>query len=397
MARDSEQRGDRPAHPAPPAPHGERDRDHHRQRDPDRHGDRGRDLEWPHPEGPGPEKLVDDYPLGRFQAERTDYFLRIVLRYAFGDTGNRPLPSGTNFWESPDVWVVSSAGWNVPVAGEPNHLFARVTNRGKMDAPDVRVRFWWANPSLAITETNAHEIGKDEPPIMVPLVPAHSSVVVECPYPWTPTIENQGHECVLAEAAPLYGDPITAPLDPVNDRHVCQKNLHVIAVEAGQHFDFRIGVANVSTLAQPVAVHMRTLSGQEVHAGLTAPALGGRTRVLATEQRLPLRMALARTGEFLAAPSALYPRRLLASVQAAARGRAQDCRPLGVVQHNATLEAGEIGTLRLRGTVPSDARPNQAFGFEFVQRMGDVVTGGYTVYVVVAGEQEPRGRNRLHI
>lgn len=383
MARHREQGRPRPAYAESTAPHRERGGEGR---------DRNDDLKWPEPEGPRPERLTKDYPLGRFTADRRDpYTTFIVLRYTFGDVGGRPIPPGTNFWESPDVWVVSSAGWNVPVAGEPNRVFARIANRGMMDAPDVRVRFWWANPSLAITEANAHEIGAGQPPIMVPLIPSRSAVVVESPYPWTPVIENDGHECLLAEAGALYGDKITAPLDPVLDRHVGQKNLHVLERAPGARFSFEIGVANISTLTQRVVVQMRALSFDEVRAGLAAPTLGGQVRVRPMEQRPPLRMALAGTGEFVATPSALYPRRLLSAAQSAAGQRGKDCRPLGALQHTALLKAGELGVLRLEGAVPADARPQQAFGFEFLERMGEIVTGGYTLYVVVAGEeQSPR-------
>src|SRR5581483_740840 len=32
----------------------------------------------------------------------------LVIRYDAGDYGGRPLPAGTVFWESPDVWVTST-------------------------------------------------------------------------------------------------------------------------------------------------------------------------------------------------------------------------------------------------------------------------------------------------
>ena len=110
----------------------------------------------------------------------------IVLRYDSGDTGARALAPGTIFWHSPDVWVVSSAGVNVPVAGEANKVFARVNNWGLKDATPVEVRFWWANPSLAITEAFAHPIGT----ATGVFVTAGASVIVECPDAWVPVIEN---------------------------------------------------------------------------------------------------------------------------------------------------------------------------------------------------------------
>src|SRR3974390_1876487 len=96
------------------------------------------------------------FPRGKGDKHYTPW---LVVRYAAGDVGSRPLPGGTVFWESPDVWVVSSLGGNQPVPGEPNTVFARVLNLGLEDATGVTVRFWWANPSIAISEATAHLIG----------------------------------------------------------------------------------------------------------------------------------------------------------------------------------------------------------------------------------------------
>ena len=117
----------------------------------------------------------------RVKQRKERYTPFLVVRYAAGDNGARPLPGGTVFWHSPDVWVISSQGINQPVAGEPNAMFCRVNNRGRMDAGWVRVRYWWANPSLAITEANAHLVGTADA-----YVPSGQSVIVECPTPWVP-------------------------------------------------------------------------------------------------------------------------------------------------------------------------------------------------------------------
>jgi hypothetical protein len=156
----------------------------------------------------------------------THYTTWLVVGYQAGDDGTRPLQGGTVFWESPNVWVVSSAGVNQPVPGEANTVFARVANLGLQDATGVYVRFWWADPSLAITEANAHQINPQNLPAVS--VPSLSSVVVQCPDPWIPIFENNGHECLFAEAYIPGFDELNAPLDPVDDRHVGQKNEQLI-------------------------------------------------------------------------------------------------------------------------------------------------------------------------
>lgn len=347
---------------------------------PDKPEEPNRDQKWPDPEGPKPERLLEEYPTGRLPGGRGKerYTPYIVLRYGEPDLGARPIPSGTSFWHSPDVWVVSSAGYNVPVAGEANTIFARVNNWGMKDAAGVVVRYWWANPSLAITETSAHLIGME-----TAFVPSGSSVVVPCSTPWVPVMENGGHECVFAEAWAPYYDPITAPLEPVTDRHVCQKNLHVVEAEPGTRIAFPVHMANISALAQRVTLQMRALSFREIEAALTAPDIGYREKLLESRQGLPMKMELSAEGEFLSSPTAVYPLRLLSATRTRAAGRAMECQPLGLVTQTASLEAWESRTLTLHARIPPDARPNQAFAFDIQQRMGEVVTGGYTLYIVV--------------
>ncbi|HWZ03882.1 MAG TPA: hypothetical protein VNX40_09765, partial [Mucilaginibacter sp.] len=152
----------------------------------------------------------------------------IVVRADFSDQGDRPLAPGTVFWESPDVWVQSSAGINQPVPGENNTVFATINNYGLQDATGIMVKFWWADPSLAITEATAHLIGTGFVD-----VPSGWSVQLQCPTPWVPVVENGGHECLIAEAFIQVIDPLTAPMDPMDDRHVGQKNEQLLLLQKG--------------------------------------------------------------------------------------------------------------------------------------------------------------------
>ena len=371
---------DRPHPPQKPKPDG-----YDKPQKPDQPVEPDRDQEWPDPEGPKPERLLEEYPSGRLPGarEKDRYTPYIVLRYAAADLGARPLPPGTTFWHSPDVWVVSSAGYNVPVAGEENNLFARVNNWGMKDAAGVVVRYWWANPSLAITESTAHLID-----MATTFVPSGGSVVVACPTPWVPIVENGGHECVFAEAWVPYYDPISAPLEPVTDRHVCQKNLNVVEAAPGAMISFPIHVANISAVAQRVTVQLRALSFREIEAALTSPDIDYREKLLESRQGLPMRMELSPEGEFLASPTSIYPLRLLAATGMIPREEAMDCQPLGQVTQTSPLEAWESRTLTLHARIPSDSRPHQTFAFDIQQRMGEVVTGGYRLYIVVAAEAD---------
>jgi hypothetical protein len=114
-------------------------------------------------------------------------------------------PTGV-FYLSPDLWVESSQGINLPVQGEESQVYARVHNLGLMDAVNVNVRFYWADPSAAITDQSAHPIGgtlaaATRTGVFIKAAAGSgqdSSVVVPCPSPWVPA--QATHECLLAKA-----------------------------------------------------------------------------------------------------------------------------------------------------------------------------------------------------
>ena len=347
-------------------------------------GDRpGGDQKWPNPEGPPLDELLRGYRFRprRDHGDKTRYTPFIVLRHGAGDTGARPLAPGTNFWNSPDVFVVSSAGANVPVAGEPNRMFARVNNWGIKDAAGVIVRYWWCNPSLAITELNAHLIGTAQA-----FVPSNYSVVVECPTPWIPIIENGGHECVFAEAWVPFFDPIAAPLDPVSDRHVCQRNLHVIEVAQGAPFSFDMEVANLVGMQARVTIHVEAMSARVAAARLTAPDIAFKRPLVVRSGTLPLSLDVSDAATLVVSPNQTFPRRQMGlAKQAAQHERPLDHRSLGTTVRTISFGPWETRTLTVSGRLPRDAARGQVFGFDVSERIEDTITGGYTLYVVAGG------------
>ena len=141
------------------------------------------------------------------------------------------IRDGSPAWYlSPDITVVPGddpAGpGGSPIAGLPAYLWARVQNTGDVDASNVRVDFYWANPALQVTRSNATLVGS-----AFATVPAGAVQEALCLVPWIPTIVNDGHECLLA-VANHPGDPLPNPLpdafDPPTYRQVAQKNLTVL-------------------------------------------------------------------------------------------------------------------------------------------------------------------------
>lgn len=141
------------------------------------------------------------------------------------------IQDGNPYWYlSPDIWVVPgndpSGAPGSPIAGQPAYLWAHVANTGRTVANSVRVDFYWANPALQVTRSNATFVGSAFADI-----PAGGSQDALCLVSWTPVIVNDGHECLVA-VANHAGDPLPNPLpdafDPPTYPQVAQKNLTVL-------------------------------------------------------------------------------------------------------------------------------------------------------------------------
>ncbi|HVW97289.1 MAG TPA: hypothetical protein VHA56_15055 [Mucilaginibacter sp.] len=319
-------------------------------------------------------------PVIKFGRERGNehYTPWLTVRANYGDFGNRPLPAGTVFWESPDVWVQSSAGINQPVVGENNQVFARISNYGQQNASGVMVKFWWANPSMAITESTAHLIG-----IGYTDVPSGWSVNVQCPVPWVPVIENGGHECLIAEAFIPTFDPLTAPMDPLDDRHVGQKNEQLIMLQQGQSFITRVRAVNITAHTQELRFDIHQLHQTEIHPLLKLRAANLPDMLVPSTKKLQMGLDFDKAPSGFIKPAVLFTERLLLRGIHKIEEWLEKALEHSHVSHTARFEPWESRTLEISGKVPDDAEPGQTFLFRATQRIGNMVTGGYTVHVVV--------------
>jgi hypothetical protein len=141
------------------------------------------------------------------------------------------------WWLSPDIWVVPGNDPNGlpgnPIAGQPAYLWAHVANTGDVAASGTRIDFYWADPAMQIMVGSATQIGSAYAD-----VPAGGSQDVLCLVPWTPSIVNGGHECVLAAAHnPAEQTPLPDPLpngfdfNPPAYDEIAQRNLSVVATD----------------------------------------------------------------------------------------------------------------------------------------------------------------------
>ena len=180
---------------------------------------RKRYLRWLRVQTPGRDGKLRDVP---------PFTPWLPIRYSATDLGARPLPPGTVFWASPDIWVESSDPLGNPVAGQDNFLHARLFNLGAFPAAPVKVDFYWADPSLGLGPGTMNLVGSEWVE-----VPSLSSVDVRCSESWKPVVVNDGHECVMVNCSNHVLDPIWHPFQPTLDRHVAQRNLHVVTAQPG--------------------------------------------------------------------------------------------------------------------------------------------------------------------
>lgn len=324
--------------------------------------------------------LIVEFPRIDFPHEtQLRYTPWLVVRYANGDDGSRPLPAGSISWESPDVWVVSRLGVNQPIPGEDNKLFARVSNLGLQDATGVIVRFWVAFPSLAIVAPQFVGTGYAN-------IQSGDSAIIECPTRWIPDVANGGHQCLIVEAFIPVLDDLTAPLDSWDDRHVGQKNEQLVAVPPGQVFTTRVQAANAMSFPQELTFEVQPFRRTIVPGLLPAAMAHART---SSRDSVPAASVLSLAFRFsdspalFTGPSAVFARRLLSQTLQEVAGEAKYCSAPAQITRKAQFDPWEARMIEITGQVPLDAQPGQTFSFRIVQRAGRMITGGYTVNVVV--------------
>ena len=192
-----------------------------------------------------------------------------------------------DWWESPDIWVVPGTdpggAPGTPVVGMPAILWTTVRNEGDLDALQVQVDFWVADPSLQIRKSTANHIGTAFADIA-----AGGSQDVLCLVPWHVTLVNGGHECVVVEAG-SPADPLSPPpadpdvLDPPDYRQIAQRNLSVLTVSGMIRSEFIITVS-AGARADKAAV-IEVIEGDALPAELLG-SLGLKTRRYAGAERI---------------------------------------------------------------------------------------------------------------
>lgn len=347
----------------------------------------------------------------------------LLIRYTTVDLGARPIPAGTDFWDSPDIWVESSDPFGNPVAGEPNFIHARIFNLGAFQAAPVQVDFSWANPALGLGPANMNPIGTEWVQI-----PPLNSLDVRCDTPWIPEILNDGHECVMVNCSFSLADPIIYPFQPTLDRHVGQRNLHVVAGKAGQKLAYTLQISNIFPIEMPalVTVQFARLMLTEGARDMALHELGGAAATFLQRIRSS---SFHLSGAYVReSPAHRIAQRGAALEHRGSRGPVQfkqtdgqstsvtvtasgahgvtkanemgqhtgalfaaldtfretsDAPAQGLKVHQLHLEAHSFQTLNVEVDVPADARPGEIFVIHLLHQAGPFTAGGYSVVVVI--------------
>uniref|UniRef100_Q01Z11 Uncharacterized protein n=1 Tax=Solibacter usitatus (strain Ellin6076) TaxID=234267 RepID=Q01Z11_SOLUE len=349
----------------------------------------------------------------------------LLIRYTPADLGARPIPSGDPFWISPDIWVESSDPMGNPVAGEDNFIHVRIFNLGSADAAPVKVDFYWANPALGLGPANMNLIGTEWVQVY-----SLTSKDVRCRTPWVPSLNIGAHQCLMVNCSNHVFDPIITPFAPTLDRHVGQRNVHVVAAPMNRILRFDLELNNLFPIDAEAEVTARVEHVALTAAGRRAKAPEVLAQVLAfggsiTNTKLEIAQRYRRgTREYRSstkvarnAPGQLAPATLvqaagrnLAAVALTARLEerssvvvgnggalftgmlaarevlaAQGCAAPGLTLERFPMRAFERRKLALELAAPAGAAAGEFLVVHLNQTVHGILMGGYSIVVRVEG------------
>ena len=352
------------------------------------------------------------------------YKVNLLCRTFDGDAGFRPLAPDLVFWESPDIWVEGPTGDpDQAQAGASNRVHVHVWNLGRSACHAAFVDLYWCNPSVGVSAAEAHPIGSQT----VALMGGEHKIVT---FAWTPTLENGGHECLVAQVYDPISDPLVAPFGCRLDRHVAQRNVSVVSATPGKSVLLSFFAPNLSAVAAGSTLEVERVGGRALQlmarnlgratlraapagaAGLSAPLAQAARPVLNLERvpggaifREPLRgarsvqetRALSGALRTLSAPGRkrLLPLAPLNSVNPGGAqprlNRRELLRDPGALLG---VRRGELATKRelriepntelrlaLSATMPRAAPSGAVEVLRVVERVGGQITGGVTLIV----------------
>jgi len=365
------------------------------------------------PDGdPDDENFNPDGSRKERRERKPEFKVELLCRTFAGDAGLRPLPSMV-FWESPDIVIEGPSGDpDVATPGVNNKVKVHIWNLGLADCWSAHVDLYWCDPSVGITPSVANAIGSK----VIPIASGQHSIVT---FDWTPVLLNGGHECLVVQVYDPVADPLVAPFNPVQDRHVGQRNVSVVQLAANQTLNFNVFSQNLSFTTSESVIELQKIEGEALKVlalsmGRDGWEVAGGTEVQLTRPALvhPAPHAHAReliTGTFreaLQQVPGMSERRRVMGVMRELSATAQD-RAVEPIAARETIDeriddpsdaletdtaagkdsrgmrvrlpAGRHVRMSLRASLPATAKRGSADVWRVVEHAGGRITGGVTI------------------
>jgi hypothetical protein len=243
------------------------------------------------------------------------------------------------------------------------------------DATGVTIQYWWENPSVAIVQDPTNLIGQ----ISGATIPSNNSVVFQCPNNWVPIEVNNGHECLIVQAFIQVFDPLTDPMQAADDRHVGQKNEQLLSLPAGQICHFHVIARNFTAARQRVVIEARPGLIPRNFAQLFGNPAMWNSELLDPMRPLPVKIDIGAKSGRTAPPSERHTRRLSDT----RRGLDLGCLGPPLASAEEHFRAGEARDVTITGKLPPSARLGEIYVIRIIERIGQIVVGGYTLYITL--------------
>jgi hypothetical protein len=152
----------------------------------------------------------------------------LVIPCLAGDQGTRPVSVSTAIGNQSIVANIANpmaaGGWT----DFQIQLTCVVANLGAVASPAAMVEFYtgdaigvWSAGHDTLTpvqvQADVQLVGR-----VSATIPPGSTATVTCPQYWVPGSSHGAQQGVLVQVRDLFTDPLTAPFDAVNDRHVAR-------------------------------------------------------------------------------------------------------------------------------------------------------------------------------
>jgi hypothetical protein len=154
----------------------------------------------------------------------------LVIPFAPGDTGTRPVPAAQALYSQAIGWTIANpaapGGWN----DFQVRLSCAVANLGAVASPAAMIEFY-TGAAIGIWRPGHATLTPAEVKAGVQLVgrasftaPPGTVTTVTCPRYWVPGSGDAAQQGILVQVRDLFTDPWTAPFDAVTDRHVARND-----------------------------------------------------------------------------------------------------------------------------------------------------------------------------